>query len=144
MHLLEVVPGLAMLPLGISNAYLWHDPGGVTLIDTGRPGSAPAIKAAMQDLGLPREELRRIVLIRFHRDHAGSAAELGPTGSARRSSPERTTRRSCTAPRQSHRSPWRSLERLAAMDIDVACFGHGEPIIGAAHQALRRVTNPLG
>ena len=39
---------------------------------------------------------------------------------------------------------WRSLERLAAMDLDVACFGHGKPIIGAAHHALRRATDPLG
>jgi len=61
-----------MLPLGIRNAYVWHDPEGVTVIDTGPPGSAPAIKAALEDLGLPREELRRIVLTDFHKDHAGS------------------------------------------------------------------------
>jgi len=82
MDLLEVVPGLVMLPLGISNAYVWHGPEGVTLIDTGSPGSAPAIKAALEDLGLPREELRRIVLTHFHEDHAGSAAELVPRQAA--------------------------------------------------------------
>lgn len=87
MDLLEVAPGLVMLPLGISNAYGWHDPEGVTVIDSGLQGSAPAIRAALEDLGLPREELRRIVLAHSHDDHTGSAAELA-TGPARRSSPE--------------------------------------------------------
>lgn len=71
-----MVPGLHLLPLGISNAYLWHDDGGTTLIDTGPPGSGSAIRSAMQDLGLPRAELRRVVLTHFHDDHAGSAADL--------------------------------------------------------------------
>ncbi len=57
-------------------AYLWHDESGTTLIDTGPPGSGAAIKAAMEQLGLLREELRRIVLTHFHNDHTGSAAEL--------------------------------------------------------------------
>lgn len=74
--IVEVVPGLHLLPLGISNAYLWRDDNGVTLVDTGPPGSGPAIRAAMEALGIPREELRRIVLTHFHDDHAGAAADL--------------------------------------------------------------------
>ncbi|MET7571828.1 MBL fold metallo-hydrolase [Streptomyces sp. NPDC005492] len=31
-----------------------------------------------------------------------------------------------------------SLHRLAALDVDVACFGHGDPVIGQAGAALRR------
>ncbi|MBA3743350.1 MBL fold metallo-hydrolase [Sporichthya sp.] len=76
MDLIEVVPALHLVPLGISNAYLWHDAAGTILIDSGPPGSAPAIQAAMSELGLPREELRRIVLTHFHDDHAGATAEL--------------------------------------------------------------------
>lgn len=39
---------------------------------------------------------------------------------------------------------WRSLERLVALDIDVACFGHGQPVIGSAHTALRAATDLFG
>lgn len=30
---------------------------------------------------------------------------------------------------------WRSLERLAALDVEVACFGHGQPVVGSASRA---------
>ncbi|RCV48211.1 MBL fold metallo-hydrolase [Marinitenerispora sediminis] len=30
-----------------------------------------------------------------------------------------------------------SLRRLAGLDVDVACFGHGEPVVGGAASALR-------
>lgn len=76
MDIVEVIPGLHLLPLGLSNAYVWHDEVGATLIDTGPPGSGPAIRAALDHLGVPREELQRIVLTHFHDDHAGSAADL--------------------------------------------------------------------
>lgn len=76
MDIIDVAPGLHLLPLGISNAYVWHDEGGTTLVDTGPPGSGPAVRAALVELGLPREELRRIVLTHFHDDHASAAADL--------------------------------------------------------------------
>lgn len=38
---------------------------------------------------------------------------------------------------------WRSLQRLAALNIDVACFGHGQPVIGCAGNALRAATDPF-
>ncbi|MFC7328661.1 MBL fold metallo-hydrolase [Marinactinospora rubrisoli] len=31
----------------------------------------------------------------------------------------------------------RSLRRLAELDVDVVCFGHGEPVVGGAAAALR-------
>jgi glyoxylase-like metal-dependent hydrolase (beta-lactamase superfamily II) len=31
-----------------------------------------------------------------------------------------------------------SLRRLAALDVDVACFGHGAPLVGGAGAAMRR------
>jgi glyoxylase-like metal-dependent hydrolase (beta-lactamase superfamily II) len=36
---------------------------------------------------------------------------------------------------------WASLQRLAAMDVEVACFGHGEPVTADAGAALRRATD---
>jgi hypothetical protein len=36
----ELLPGLHLLPLGISNAYLWRAAEGATPIDTGRRGAA--------------------------------------------------------------------------------------------------------
>lgn len=35
----------------------------------------------------------------------------------------------------------RSLGRLAALDVDVACFGHGDPVVGKASTALRKATD---
>jgi glyoxylase-like metal-dependent hydrolase (beta-lactamase superfamily II) len=32
----------------------------------------------------------------------------------------------------------RSLQRVAQMEIDILCFGHGNPIIGKASTALRK------
>ncbi len=76
MDVVDVVPGLHLLRLGIANAYLWQDGDGATLVDTGPPGSGPAVAAALDSVGLRRHDLRRIVLTHFHDDHAGSAAEL--------------------------------------------------------------------
>ena len=39
---------------------------------------------------------------------------------------------------------WRSLRRLAGLDVDTACFGHGEPITHNAAHALRAATDPFG
>ncbi|QUH03425.1 MBL fold metallo-hydrolase [Saccharopolyspora erythraea] len=39
---------------------------------------------------------------------------------------------------------WRSLRRLAELDVDVACFGHGDPFHGDVAAALRNAEDPLG
>jgi glyoxylase-like metal-dependent hydrolase (beta-lactamase superfamily II) len=36
-----------------------------------------------------------------------------------------------------------SCQRLAALDVEAACFGHGEPIVGKAGDQLRRVAATL-
>ena len=38
---------------------------------------------------------------------------------------------------------WRSLRRFAALDLDIACFGHGPPLLAGASQALWSATDPL-
>jgi glyoxylase-like metal-dependent hydrolase (beta-lactamase superfamily II) len=227
----EVVTGLYLLPLGISNAYLWRGSAGVTLIDTGPPGSAPAIEGAFEYLGIAKQELQRIVITHFHDDHAGSAAAVAAWSGAqvvagaadadfirglRPGPPPAFT----PAEQQLHAlvasdlqaappcpvegeladqatldldgearvflvpghtsgsiaihlsasgvliagdtiaehqgqvvlgpfnidrgDAWQSLQRLAALDVDTACFGHGQPVVGAASAALRRATDPFG
>ena len=82
MDVVEVVPGLHLLRLPVANAWLWHDAGGATLVDTGPPGSGPAVAAALRSLGLRREDVHRVVLTHCHDDHAGSAAEVASWASA--------------------------------------------------------------
>jgi glyoxylase-like metal-dependent hydrolase (beta-lactamase superfamily II) len=37
----------------------------------------------------------------------------------------------------------RSLRRLAELDVDVACFGHGDPAVQDASARLREVAKTL-
>jgi glyoxylase-like metal-dependent hydrolase (beta-lactamase superfamily II) len=66
--------------LGLVNCYLVRESDGLTLIDTGLPGSADDILAAARTLGAP---IRRILLTHAHMDHVGSVddltAKLGPS-----------------------------------------------------------------
>lgn len=55
------------------NCYLVREDDGLTLIDTGIPGNAPAILAAAGELGQP---IRRIVLIHAHGAHLGALDAL--------------------------------------------------------------------
>ena len=76
MDVVEVVPGLHLLRLPVANAWLWRDADGATLVDTGPPGSGPAVAEALRSLGLRREDVNRVVLTHCHDDHTGSAAEI--------------------------------------------------------------------
>ncbi len=58
------------------NSYLWTEPDGVTLIDTGWSDSAELIADALAELGRRRIHVKRIVLTHFHEDHCGAAAEI--------------------------------------------------------------------
>lgn len=83
--LLRMAPSLHRLRIPgqgahLLNCYLWLGPDGVTLVDTGWPGSAALIEEALAALGRSRADLRRVVLTHFHEDHAGSAAELAAWG----------------------------------------------------------------
>lgn len=55
------------------NCYLVREADGLTLIDAGIPGSAPAILAAAQQLGAP---IVRIVITHAHADHMGALDAL--------------------------------------------------------------------
>lgn len=55
------------------NAYLLREADGLTLIDTGLPGSAPQILAAAKALNAP---IRRILITHAHNDHVASLDAL--------------------------------------------------------------------
>jgi glyoxylase-like metal-dependent hydrolase (beta-lactamase superfamily II) len=80
MDVVELLPELVMFRFPVGHVYLWRDPAGLTLVDTGVPGSAPAIAAALDKLGHHPADLRRILLTHFHGDHTGSAAEIAAWG----------------------------------------------------------------
>ena len=64
------------VPLPMGHAYLARRLDGFAVVDTGVPGSGPAILDAVAQLGGQPEDLRQIVLTHSHGDHMGSAADL--------------------------------------------------------------------
>jgi glyoxylase-like metal-dependent hydrolase (beta-lactamase superfamily II) len=80
MDVVELAPRLYFIRLRIGHAYLWSDPDGLTLIDTGLPGSAPDIAEAIHRSGYRAADLRRLVLTHFHADHIGAAADIADWG----------------------------------------------------------------
>lgn len=80
MDVTQLLPQLSFLRFPVGHAYLWADADGLTLIDTGLPGSGPLIAEAIRGLGRRPEDLRRVVLTHFHEDHVGSAAEIAAWG----------------------------------------------------------------
>ena len=80
MEIVSLGPRLHLVRPAFGQAYLWRDDDGVTLVDTGIPGSEPAFAAAFDELGLRRADLRRIVITHGHEDHMGSAAALREWG----------------------------------------------------------------
>ena len=80
MEIVALGPRLHLIRPVFGQAYLWRDDDGVTLVDSGIPGSESAFAAAFDELGLRRTDLRRIVITHGHEDHMGSAAALRAWG----------------------------------------------------------------
>lgn len=83
MDVVEVIPRLHLLRFPVDNAYLWADDDGLTVVDTGPPGAAEQIAAAVRGLGHDPGDVRRVLLTHFHEDHVGSAAEIATWGEVR-------------------------------------------------------------
>ena len=64
------------ISLGAVNAFIINNDSDLTLVDTGMPGSADKIFAAIKKAGKHPEDIKRIILTHAHTDHAGSAAEI--------------------------------------------------------------------
>jgi glyoxylase-like metal-dependent hydrolase (beta-lactamase superfamily II) len=74
---IHIVPGV------VGNSYLLVDSDGLTLIDTGIPGSALTILNFIKRLGYSKRDLNRILLTHADWDHAGSLARLKRATGAR-------------------------------------------------------------
>lgn len=82
--LTEITPTVWQLAFPIGHVYFVALPDdGYAVVDTGLPGSAPAVLGALDRLGGRPEQLRQIVLTHFHLDHMGAAADLVDATGAR-------------------------------------------------------------
>jgi glyoxylase-like metal-dependent hydrolase (beta-lactamase superfamily II) len=72
----QVKPGLWEVKISFVNAFLLDAGEGLTLIDTGIPGSAPKILEALRSIGREPAEIRQILVTHCHSDHSGSLAEV--------------------------------------------------------------------
>lgn len=75
-HVRQVAQGVYWIELPVGHVYIWDWTQGLTLVDTGVPGSADTILAAIESLGRRPEDVKEVLLTHFHRDHSGSAATL--------------------------------------------------------------------
>lgn len=81
---IEITPTVWQLPFPVGHVYAVALPDdGYALVDTGLPGSAPAILDALAALGARPDQVRQIVLTHYHPDHMGSAADLVEATGAR-------------------------------------------------------------
>jgi glyoxylase-like metal-dependent hydrolase (beta-lactamase superfamily II) len=80
---MKIAPNVYVVPSVTAHPYLLVDPDGLTLIDTGIPGSAAKILRFIKHLGYSLRELNRIILTHSDYDHAGSLAALKKATGAR-------------------------------------------------------------
>ncbi len=73
---MEILPNIHLIPGIIANPYLIVEPDGLTLIDTGIPGSEYKILQYISDLGHSPRDLKRILLTHSDLDHVGSLFAL--------------------------------------------------------------------
>jgi glyoxylase-like metal-dependent hydrolase (beta-lactamase superfamily II) len=79
---MELLPDIHLIDGVNSNAYLIIEPTGLTLVDSGLPGSDQKILAYLRALGKTPSQLSRILLTHQHVDHVGGAAELASLSGA--------------------------------------------------------------
>ena len=78
----QITSHLYQISLGAVNAFVIEDDG-LTLVDTGLPGSTDKIFAALHKAGKNPAAIKRIILTHLHTDHAGSAADIKQRVNAR-------------------------------------------------------------
>jgi glyoxylase-like metal-dependent hydrolase (beta-lactamase superfamily II) len=78
----KITNRLYQISLGAVNAFLIEDDG-LTLVDTGLPGSTAKIFAALREDGKNPADIKRIILTHLHADHSGNAADIKRQTNAR-------------------------------------------------------------
>ncbi len=73
---MEISPNVHLIPDVIANPYLVLDSDGVTLIDTGLPGSHNKILKYLTALGHSARDLSRIIITHADTDHVGALASM--------------------------------------------------------------------
>ncbi|HUI88162.1 MAG TPA: MBL fold metallo-hydrolase [Anaerolineales bacterium] len=80
---MEIVSNVHLVPNVIANPYLIMDADGMTLIDTGLPGSASKIFRYLGSLKRSPSDLKRIIITHSDMDHVGSLSALKKASGAR-------------------------------------------------------------
>lgn len=80
---MEVIPNIHYIPNIIANPYLIIDPDGLTLIDTGLPGSDKKILKYITGMGRSPSDLKRIIITHSDMDHIGGLYPLKKATGAR-------------------------------------------------------------
>jgi len=80
---MEIVANVHLIPNIIANPYLIIDPDGLTLIDTGLPGSDKKILHFITGLGRSPSDLKRIIITHSDIDHIGGLSALKKASGAR-------------------------------------------------------------
>lgn len=80
---MEIVPNVHNVPGVIANPYLIIDSDGLTLIDSGIPGSEKKILKYITNLGHGVTELKRILITHADFDHIGGLAAIKKVSGAR-------------------------------------------------------------
>jgi len=75
MAIKQLADDLWILP-GLVNVYVLQTQDGLALLDTGFPGRAAKILAALREIGKSSSDVKHMLLSHCHPDHIGSAAAL--------------------------------------------------------------------
>jgi len=78
----QITNRLYQLSLGAVNAFVIDDDG-LTLVDTGLPGSTDKVFAALREAGKNPADIKRIILTHLHADHSSNAADIKRQTNAR-------------------------------------------------------------
>ncbi|SEO51750.1 MBL fold metallo-hydrolase [Mucilaginibacter sp. OK283] len=75
MAIKKIIENVCQISLGAVNCFI-IDNDGLTLVDTGFPGSEKKIFDALSEIGKRPIDIKQIILTHLHPDHAGAAADI--------------------------------------------------------------------